>query len=133
MEIARVLRTGARALVYVWAKEQKKNENMSSYLKQNKKNFKQKDAVEGGKANEIGEFGLPVHVNRTQFQHQDVLVPWKTKKDEEGVDKEWKRFYHVFEAGELESLIEECQSLKVVESYYDQGNWCCIFEKTNLV
>ena len=127
-EIARVMRTGARALVYVWAKEQKKNEDMSSYLKQNKKNFKQKND-EAGKTSEVGEFGLPVHVNRTQFKHQDVLVPWKTKKNEEGVDKEWKRFYHVFEAGELESLVEECQSLVVIESYYDQGNWCCIFEK----
>ena len=125
-EIARVLRSQGRGLIYVWAKEQKKDNDMSSYLKQNKKNFKNKEST--NESSKVGDFGLPVHVNRTQFQHQDVLVPWKTKNKEEG-DKEYQRFYHVFEEGELETLIEECPDLSVVESYYDQGNWCCIFEK----
>ena len=127
-EVARILRPGGRALLYVWAKEQHKNNDMSSYLKQNKKNFKQKNEA-GIKSSEVGEFGLPVHVNRTQFQHQDVLVPWKTKQEDGAQDKEWKRFYHVFEEGELENLIREAGDLSIVESYYDQGNWCCIFEK----
>ena len=30
---------------------------------------------------------------------------------------------------ELEKLIREAGELSIVESYYDQGNWCCIFEK----
>ena len=58
-----------------------------------------------------------------------MLVPWKTKSQNKEEDKEWKRFYHVFEAGELEGLIEEVDQLKLVESYYDQGNWCCSFQK----
>jgi len=128
-EIARILSPGARGLIYVWAREQNKDDAMSSYLKQNKKNFKSKKCDEKEVSNRLGEFGLPVHVNRTQFQHQDVLVPWKTKSQNKEEDKEWKRFYHVFEEGELESLIAEVDQLKLVESYYDQGNWCCSFQK----
>ena len=123
-EMARVLRPGARGLVYVWAKDQESGDVRSSYLKQKKGNKEESDDAS------VGEFGLPVHKNRTQFKAQDVLVPWKTKNEEEGSVKEWKRFYHVFEAGELEKLIEATQDIHVVESYYDQGNWCCIFEKS---
>ena len=127
-EMCRVLRPGGRGLVYVWAKEQQREADMSSYLKQNKKN-KKKDESQSpvSSKSEVGEFGLPVHVNRTEFQHQDVLVPWKLK--EEGGDREFKRFYHVFESGELDSLIGQVDQLNVIDSYYDQGNWCCIFEK----
>ena len=86
----------------MWAKDQKKKE-MSSYLKQNKKN---REGVESNESSsrERGEFGLPVHVNRfqkcmnnnnylvlfvdrTQFQHQDNLVPWKLKGGEEEEEK----------------------------------------------
>jgi len=129
-EMWRILEVGGRFLVYVWAKDQKKKE-MSTYLKQNKNNFKKQsqDPVPDGK-DETGEFGLPVHVNRTQFKHQDVLVPWKLKQSEEqGGDKEFKRFYHVFEEGELEKLVLQVEGLIVLESYYDQGNWCCIARK----
>ena len=128
-EMARVLRPGARGLVYVWAKDQESGNVKSSYLKQKKGGAKRDEQQESDEAS-VGEFGLPVHKNRTQFKAQDVLVPWKTKNDEEGSVKEWKRFYHVFESGELEKLIEDTQDLHVVESYYDQGNWCCIFEKS---
>ena len=101
-EMSRVLCVGGRALIYVWAKDQKKKE-MSSYLRQNKKN---RDGGAEGKEHvdrETGEFGLPVHINRsgrkssflgkidccrrTQFQHQDNLVPWKLKGGEEEEEK----------------------------------------------
>jgi len=127
-EMSRVLCVGGRALIYVWAKDQKKKE-MSSYLKQNKKN---RDGGAEGKEHvdrETGEFGLPVHINRTQFQHQDNLVPWKLKGGEEEEEKVFLRYYHVFEEGELESLVEKVEKLIVVESYYDQGNWCSVVEK----
>ena len=54
-----------------------------------------------------------MHENRTNFKHNDLLVPWKNKSDEET----FHRFYHVFEEGELESLM------------YEQGNKCVIFVK----
>jgi len=126
-EMSRVLCVGGRALIYVWAKDQKKKE-MSSYLKQNKKNREGGDSKESSNR-ERGEFGLPVHINRTQFQHQDNLVPWKLKGGGEEEEKVLLRYYHVFEEGELEELVEKVEELVVVESYYDQGNWCSVLER----
>ena len=84
---------------------------------------------------------LPVHVNRTHFQAQDMLVPWHLRQGggkkgvgEEGgkvkiVDAVYHRYYHVFVEGELERLTETLPNARVVDSYYDKGNWCVIVEK----
>ena len=71
---------------------------------------------------------LPVHENRTDFKHNDLLVPWKKKEG----DESFHRYYHVFEEGELENLLKSAltKTSFVIESmYYDQGNWCAIFKK----
>ena len=113
-EMNRVLRKGAKCLIYAWAKDQKS----SVYLKEN---------AECTKNNDV-DLELPVHKNRTNFVHSDVLVPWtKTKSGT------FHRFYHVFEEGELERLVLKATSnndeVKIEKSYYDQGNWCVIFQK----
>ena len=68
--MARMLEPGGRLLIYVWAKDQKK-EDLSYYLKQNKKNLK--GSGSGEEKKEKGEFGLPVHINRTTFEHQVII------------------------------------------------------------
>lgn len=142
-----------------------------------------------------GATSLPVHINRTEFLQQDMLVPWKlkpqkkkeadydrkgkyeketcrrcrekrhqvhgssgdavrldnsngislmfddTKKEndqnkskkkmlpsENGPDPVFHRYYHVFKQGELEALCSRL-NVDVIKSYYDEGNWCIIFEK----
>ena len=77
---------------------------------------------------------LQVHVNRTEFKQQDMLVPWqlkgKGKPHEVGSDiNTFHRFYHVFKKGELEALCAKISHCKVIHSYYDQGNWAVILEK----
>ena len=55
-------------------------------------------------------------------------MPWKNKSDEET----FHRFYHVFEEGELESLMYEAlgkDKMEIESLFYDQGNWCVIFTK----
>lgn len=138
--MARVLRIGGRGLVYVWAKDQKNNKKLSSYLKQNRKNLRDNidcnsdlnSNISTLAADNIGcvknEFSLPVHVNRTQFEHEDLLVPWKLKTNKEKV---FYRYYHVFKEGELENLFLSVADVKVIKSFYDQGNWCILFEKIN--
>ena len=64
-EMSRVLCVGGRALIYVWAKDQKKKE-MSSYLKQNKKNREGGGDSKESSSRETGAFGLPVHINRSK-------------------------------------------------------------------
>ncbi|KAL8191047.1 UNVERIFIED_CONTAM: hypothetical protein K2H54_066959 [Gekko kuhli] len=91
---------------------------------------------------------LPVHTNRTSFDSQDLLVPWHlkdgAKKKAEPIESHqplsnsanwckpspvFHRFYHVFCEGELEQVCKSLDCIKVIESYYDQGNWCVVLEK----
>uniref|UniRef100_A0A1I8PW84 tRNA (carboxymethyluridine(34)-5-O)-methyltransferase n=1 Tax=Stomoxys calcitrans TaxID=35570 RepID=A0A1I8PW84_STOCA len=143
-ELARILRPSGRGLIYVWAKDQNANNKKSSYLRQNKSVNKQKTTEmqqrqqtqqqleEQAKESPVA---LPVHTNRTEFLQQDVLVPWKIKSassQQQPLEIEqstFLRYYHVFEENELESLLEEVPDVKLVRSYYDQGNHCAIFEK----
>lgn len=126
-EITRVLRVGGRALIYVWAKEQNKDSIRSTYLKFSTSKGKKNEA----EAKQEVQFhrtqsnvNLPIHENRTEFTHSDVLVPWRRKG---GGD--FLRFYHVFENGELESLCSDVPSTEVENVYYDQGNWCVVLKK----
>ena len=133
-EMARILVKGGRGLIYVWAKNQEANDEKSSYLKQNKQNFKKSELkVDENPPNELSNDNeLPIHTNRTQFKAQDVLVPWKLKPSDKNRQAEkvtFLRFYHVFMEQELVELCEKVDNLFVVDSYYDQGNCCVIFEK----
>lgn len=144
-EMARILISGGKGLVYVWAKNQALQNEKSSYLRQNKQNNRSvEDGVKPAAPVEYCD-GLPIHTNRTQFQHQDILVPWKLKVSESNdkidvgtttttdlptkVSKTFLRYYHVFDEIELETLCAQVQDIDVIKSYYDQGNWCVIFQK----
>lgn len=130
-EMIRVLVKGGTALIYVWAKDQQKDNKKSSYLLQHQK----KDAKEPTETStftiDTSEIQLPVHRSRTQFHHTNILVPWKLKEKEVPQDQQkiFLRYYHVFEDGELENLCRECPGVEVVSSYYDQGNHCVIIKK----
>lgn len=103
-EIKRSVKKGGLFLIYVWALEQEKG----------------------------------------KFKGQDNLVAWhlhNNYKDDENSSKDeiakgieikeknsvvYQRYYHVFKNGELEKLIGEIEGVKIIESYYDHENWCCI-------
>ncbi|XP_058462051.1 alkylated DNA repair protein alkB homolog 8 [Malaya genurostris] len=133
-EIVRVLRPGGYALIYVWAKDQEANSKKSSYLRQNKLNNKPSKGTDQSlhvmipKEDHITESILPIHTNRTQFQHQDLLVPWKLQNGKQETKKTFLRFYHVFEEHELDNLCRSVEGISIEESYYDQGNWCVLFK-----
>jgi alkylated DNA repair protein alkB family protein 8 len=143
----RVLRIGGRGLIYAWAKNQQdKDCQPSTYMQQNQKKPSSivaandlttlSDAISECKITAASAVSLPVHENRTNFKHSDLLVPWKTKPTNENnfSTATYHRFYHVFEEGELENLIQESavgKCISIEKSYYDQGNWCVIFMKTS--
>jgi alkylated DNA repair protein alkB family protein 8 len=153
--MARILSPKGLALIYAWAQEQERNSVPSTYLKQQKSESidskKSENIEEKEFENQSGEntdlkksiefpLVLPIHKNRTNFEHSDLLVPWKTKEANaltfENVDsKTFLRYYHVFKERELEDLIRESHNLSSIltikESYYDQGNWCVILVKNN--
>ncbi|CAF0720566.1 unnamed protein product [Brachionus calyciflorus] len=156
-EMKRVLRPGGRGLITVWAKEQKYKNKESFYISQKKSNDKKQAITESKtEADSEEKKDSNVHTFGKEFQKKDVFVAWhynektlgkkvkdekETEAEEEKVseqskpqDKESKvylRFYHVFENNELENLFEKIPNTKIVESFYEQGNWCVIFEKLN--
>lgn len=132
-EIVRVLKKGGTALIYVWAKDQCKDRQKSSYIKQDRKHRRAEvvSAVDDHfeRVAVPTEVILPVHVNRTQFKYKDVLVPWKLKNNNESNENTFLRYYHVFEENELENLCLKINNAVILKSYYDQGNWCVLIRK----
>lgn len=133
-EITRVLNIGGRALIYVWAKDQCKDKEKSSYIKQDRKNRRSKETVaednieKNQEVTVLDGISLPVHTNRTQFKHSDLLVPWKLKNQCQS-DNTFLRYYHVFQEKELDNLCKKETNVEILKSYYDQGNWCVIIKK----
>jgi alkylated DNA repair protein alkB family protein 8 len=41
----------------------------------------------------------------------------------------FQRYYHLFEAGELEQVVAEVPGAECVESFYDKSNWCVVIER----
>lgn len=125
-EMVRVLRPKGTCLIYVWAMEQRKNSADSLYLKYGKNKGAEKINRSEINHERISEchLTLPIHENRTNFSHSDMLVPWKKKSGEC-----FLRYYHVFREGELAKLCTEIPAAAIKEVYYDQGNWCVILEK----
>ncbi|EFN89740.1 Alkylated DNA repair protein alkB-like protein 8 [Harpegnathos saltator] len=121
-EMMRVLRPNGKCLIYVWAKEQRRDSAESFYLKYESKN-KDKYREINRRISEY-QLTLPIHENRTNFVHSDMLVPWKKKGGER-----FLRYYHVFQEGELAELCAEISATMLKSVYYDQGNWCVILEK----
>lgn len=98
-------------------------------MKQDRKNRKGNEGISSDVKTERlvdEQLNLPVHTNRKQFQHQDVLVPWKLRNEENNT---FLRYYHVFEEHELENLCRRVEGVHVCNSYYDQGNWCVLIKK----
>ncbi|KAI4488319.1 hypothetical protein M0804_005167 [Polistes exclamans] len=123
-EMIRILRPYGKCLIYVWAKDQNRNSKQSNYLKYNtnKRNDNGNDTCTLQKTEQ--NLLLPVHRNRTEFTHSDMLVPWKKKSGDH-----FLRYYHLFEENELPMLCSEIPLVSIKNTYYDQGNWCIILEK----
>lgn len=54
---------------------------------------------------------------------QDIMVPWKTQQD--GEEKVYDRYYHLFKEGELRELVGEACG-EVVRDGYDRDNWWAV-------
>lgn len=131
-EMLRVLVPGGKVLIYVWAKDQQKNNKKSSYLLQNQKKTDGKVQPEMAKCIiDENEIELPVHTNRTQFHHTNLLVPWKLKDKEISEEKQkvFLRYYHVFQDDELQEVCKNENNAEILKYYYDQGNHCVILQK----
>lgn len=131
-ELVRILKVNGKALIYVWAMEQKNVKESSNYLNLSRDTKVNKTDSQRHQIDFMGT-KLPVHINRTQFPQQDVFVPWhkveNNKNNCTNTSEVYHRYYHVFVQGELEKLLSNIVNVKILESYYDQGNWCVVIEK----
>ena len=41
----------------------------------------------------------------------------------------FKRYYHLFDGGELDSLVHGTPGVRLTASFFDKSNWCIIFQK----
>ncbi|KAI9341762.1 S-adenosyl-L-methionine-dependent methyltransferase [Zopfochytrium polystomum] len=117
-EIARVLRCGGRALVFVWAKEQEGKRRFDGQdvfvpWTMNAKVYGTTTAAAGagagaGGGNDAGEAGPAAGAGGTE----GTVV-----------------YYHLFVKGELESLVHEAGGLKIEAAGYDRDNWYVVVVK----
>lgn len=124
-----VSKESARLLVQVWSYEQEIGKD-NPYLRRDLSDISSKSRevvqIDGG-------LTMPIHVNRTPFPEQDLLVPFNTKsnnRDEHESRERYLRYYHVFKEGELNQMFEKIDGVKIDESYYDRGNWCIIASRS---
>ena len=69
--------------------------------------------------------------SRRNFDKQDVFVPWNLPKrfNDEGDDKVFQRYCHVYKEGELIDLCSSIPNCKLVDSGWDKGNWFVQLQK----
>ena len=121
--LVKLLRPGGLALITVWAMEQEEAKKMRKW-----KELEQ-DVSPGGQ-------------DPSQALGKDYLVPWnvpfhrpeaanvasKAEKsasiDEQNGHVVFQRFYHVFEKGELECLVNYIPNVTIVRCVFDRSNWC---------
>ncbi|CAG9325183.1 unnamed protein product [Blepharisma stoltei] len=105
-EILRVLVPNGQALIYVWAREQ------------TERAFTDQDCF------------VPWHLNKV-YENEEEDTKGEQSNDPDKVV--YKRFYHVFKQGELESLAKEAKidgwKFEIMKHYYDRSNWCVRLKK----
>lgn len=119
---------GGLGLIYVWAKEQKRDDDQSTWSeRQSERNLYN---TPNACSKEVANYSfLPIHDRDSEFPKNDMLVPWVNSQEKQS--KVHHRYYHVFTNGELEKLVMEMSPApKIVDSYYEQGNWVVVMQKT---
>lgn len=68
----------------------------------------------------------------------DVLVPWEMHKKFDNKETVHARYYHFFQEGEMEGIVEQMNAkqrkekrgkvVSIQKSYYDKENWCIILQ-----
>lgn len=117
-ELFDVLVPGGRALVTVWATEQ---ENMKKVAK-----WEPLQSTEEGEVSK-NDYLVPWHLP----MHRVEAVAAANSGAESAVDAQknslvFRRYYHLFEPGELEGLVEQIPGAAVEAAFYDKDNWCVV-------
>lgn len=108
--------SGGRALIYVWALEQK--DSRRGWDEGNEQDVMVPWVMRAKKEKE-GKKGKSKNQQATE-------PPTETEvSSEQTMDKTFLRYYHLYRKGELEEIIKEAGG-EVVEAGYDKDNWWAI-------
>lgn len=103
-EICRVLRPHGRALLSVWAFEQR--------LKDGRPRFSSRDVF------------IPWHLQQKFDKEGDTRGKESSDAGTGGEERVFERYYHLFERGELESLMAEVEGIHIIDSGLEhEDNW----------
>lgn len=106
-----LLREGGRALIYVWALEQKDS---------------RRGWDEGHEQDVMVPWVMKGKKEKRQKRKQtEVAIESEDGEDKKAEDKTFLRYYHLYRKGELERDIEEAAG-SVVEAGYEKDNWWAI-------
>ena len=64
-------------------------------------------------------------------KNNDIFVPWNFQINVKSQKKIYQRYYHLFEKGELESLIKNFHNVNIIDKGYQKGNWYVIIKKNS--
>lgn len=137
-ELVRILKPKGQALITVWAHEQKRFADCATsdvfvpwQLRVPNKSYhsaaKVPPATDVGKVDRMPSSDAGEVLGEPSPKRQKL--DRQTDKPQETTPRVFQRYYHLFEKGELEKLIEKVPHAKVVKSEFDHDNWYVLLEK----
>eukprot|EP00898_Chlorokybus_atmophyticus_P003773 jgi/Chlat1/4397/Chrsp29S04535 len=122
-ELLRVVKPGGCVLLTAWSKEQEDANILAKWTPIPKK--AEEDSVRSVSGQ---DFFVPWHVPYHRVGTQQHAEGAAISEEKEAIL--FKRYYHVFVRGELQSLVQQfAQHVDIVDHYYDKSNWCVIVRK----
>lgn len=137
-EIVRILKPKGKALITVWAHEQKRFADCATsdvfvpwQLRVPKKTYH--SAAKVPPATDVDKSAQTLNSETEEAQTEPESKRQKLEQQSECVAETtpnvFQRYYHLFEKGELEKIIEKVPQAKVVKSEFDHDNWYVLLEK----
>jgi SAM-dependent methyltransferase len=138
-ETLRVLRPGGRALFYAWAAEQTHGrsghvfEDSDVFVPFHSRVQPSKSCdVPGGKSRHASAALHDTHAVAVDADPDASMAPADSRGGVFDPEKKaivFQRYCHVYREGELGVLLRSVGGLRILEEYYDTGNWCAVVEK----
>lgn len=66
--------------------------------------------------------------SKVKYTEKDVMIPWHMRRYKFESEQIFKRYYHLFDENELETICLKC-NIKIKESYWEHDNYGVIMEK----
>ena len=138
-ELARIVKVGGSILIYAWAQEQdddsrRRFETQDVLVPWHLKKDKKATGGTGGKEDEEERSSKRPRVEKDRdggtTKTAATTAAATTKQGTDATPhKIYQRYCHVYREGDLEKLVNACEHLEVVRTYFDCSNWAIVCKK----